>query len=511
MPVTIERRDPRYEVLKKGRNLRFPATDAEAVGQIVICSDAEEIAEALRRTVSSGLRPTVRSGGHCYEDFVVNNPNGVLIDLSTCNHIEAGPSSYAIAPGAMLGEVYQALYKRSGVTIPAGTCYTVGAGGHISGGGYGVLSRLYGLTVDWVTQIDILTVDGNGEVRTRHVDGRHDPDLFRACRGAGGGNFGIITAFRFDTLPRAPIELASTSVSFPWSTMTESRFAKILTRFGDYWQGRGKDPDSWGLFSALELGPRSPDDHISIGALFCNPDGTAKDLSVLHEFLGHFADLDPERSTRSAQHSGHHAFRARAQGKGQLRPAQAYGFYEVETQPWIETAADPDSGRAMRAKYKSAYMKETFHPAECRAIYKYLTSPDAGSRGTTLAVDSYGGALNNPDRASDTAIAQRSSVMKLQWQSYWTEPSEDPSHLRFLDEFFTAVYTGDYVPAQYQGTPMGPRYEGCYMNYADCDMLRYSFWPELFYGNGDLYPFLQKVKQRYDPHNIFHSAMSIRT
>jgi len=48
------------------------------------------------------------------------------------------------------------------------------------------------------------------------------------------------------------------------------------------------------------------------------------------------------------------------------------------------------------------------------------------------------------------------------------------------------------------------------MNYADADMLRYGFWPQLFFGAGDLYPFLQKVKQRYDPNNIFHSSMSVR-
>lgn len=48
------------------------------------------------------------------------------------------------------------------------------------------------------------------------------------------------------------------------------------------------------------------------------------------------------------------------------------------------------------------------------------------------------------------------------------------------------------------------------MNYADTDMLRYSYWPELFYGRAGLFPFLQQVKRRYDPNNIFHSSMSIR-
>jgi hypothetical protein len=142
-------------------------------------------------------------------------------------------------------------------------------------------------------------------------------------------------------------------------------------------------------------------------------------------------------------------------------------------------------------------------------LYKYFNSPE--SRGTVLAIDGYGGAINNPDRVQDTAMAQRSSVMKLQLQSYWRNKDQDAARLKFMDEFYTATYTGAHVPPEYQGTPFGPRYEGCYMNYADSDMLRYTFWPQLFYGAGDLYPFLQKVKKHYDPNNIFHSSMSVRT
>jgi FAD/FMN-containing dehydrogenase len=100
--------------------------------------------------------------------------------------------------------------------------------------------------------------------------------------------------------------------------------------------------------------------------------------------------------------------------------------------------------------------------------------------------------------------------MKLQWQCYWRTQEEDAARLKFTDDFFTAVYTGSHVPSQYQGTPFGDRFEGCYMNYADADMLRYSHWPQLFYGTGSLYPFLQSVKRRYDPNNIFHNSMSIR-
>jgi FAD/FMN-containing dehydrogenase len=137
------------------------------------------------------------------------------------------------------------LYKRYGVTFPGGTCGSVGAGGHITGGGYGTLSRLHGLTVDWLSAVEILTVDAKGKVVARKLDRTHDPDLFRACRGAGGGNFGVITSYTFDKLPQPPQEVMLAHVSWAWADMTPERFTRILTAFGDYWETRGKDPDTW--------------------------------------------------------------------------------------------------------------------------------------------------------------------------------------------------------------------------------------------------------------------------
>lgn len=510
MPVvTIDRRDPRFETLKKGNNLRFPVTDSEAAGRIVICSNAEESAAALQQIVSSGLRPTVRSGGHCYEDFVSNNPNGAILDLSMHNYVDAEPSGrpYRIAPGAVLGDVYQSLYKRYGVSIPAGTCYRVGAGGHISGGGYGLLSRLNGLTVDWVTGIDILTVDSGGRVIARHVDKQHDPDLLRACRGAGGGNFGVITSFRFNQLPLAPREVAQASLSFPWASMTQEKFTRLLTSYGEFWEERGQDHDTWGLSVVLVVGPRTtPNGRINMDAQFCTPDGTVSDLSVLHEFFRRFEDFDPHltpssRPKNTANQPSH------ARDSDDVA-SSVQTPYHVSRIPWLDATLADGGGPPTRAKYKSTYMKQTFTSSECAALFRGLASPEA--HGFVLAIDGYGGAINSADRAHDTAIAQRSSIMKLQWQCYWQAQAQDVGHLKYMDDLYTAVYTGSHVPSAYQGTPFGPRYEGCYMNYADADMLRYKYWPQLFFGAGDLYPFLQRVKQQYDPNNIFHSSMSVR-
>src|SRR5215831_2171245 len=86
--------DVRFDRLCHGQNGRFPATEQDRAGRIALCDNANDVAEALERFVHQGLRPTVRSGGHCYEDFVDNNPNGALIDLSMLNSMNATGSGY---------------------------------------------------------------------------------------------------------------------------------------------------------------------------------------------------------------------------------------------------------------------------------------------------------------------------------------------------------------------------------------------------------------------------------
>lgn len=82
MSITVLPQDLRYNTMKKGHNLRWPATEDEFAGRIVLAENAQDAAEALQKIVSAGMRPTVRSGGHCYEDFAVNNPGGAMLDMS---------------------------------------------------------------------------------------------------------------------------------------------------------------------------------------------------------------------------------------------------------------------------------------------------------------------------------------------------------------------------------------------------------------------------------------------
>ena len=81
-------------------------------------------------------------------------------------------------------------------------------------------------------------------------------------------------------------------ISWAWADMTPERFTKILTTFGDYWETRGKDPDTWGMFAVLVVSHQAGG-RFGMSVQFCNPDGTCKDLSVLTEYLDRFQDCKP--------------------------------------------------------------------------------------------------------------------------------------------------------------------------------------------------------------------------
>src|ERR1700745_3395036 len=99
MAITVTEQDPRYQTLRRSRNLRLPASEADFARRIELCENSSDVAQSLQRIVSAGLRPTVRSGGHCYEDFVVNNPGGAILDLSLLQEPHTEGTGYRIGAG----------------------------------------------------------------------------------------------------------------------------------------------------------------------------------------------------------------------------------------------------------------------------------------------------------------------------------------------------------------------------------------------------------------------------
>lgn len=166
--------------------------------------------------------------------------------------------------------------------------------------------------------------------------------------------------------------------------------------------------------------------------------------------------------------------------------------------PWLNvTQTLNGSGPNRRGKYKSAYMIQPFPESQIEVMWKYLTDPEYSNAQALVQVDSYGGRIN-AIAPTATAIPQRSSIMKLQYQTYWTEEQDDATNLRWIRGFYEAMYG-----------PAGPHpdgtVDGCYVNYPDVDLVN---WPHLYYKEN--YPRLQRTKARWDPLNIFKHKQSIQ-
>ncbi|HEY0439967.1 MAG TPA: FAD-binding protein, partial [Xanthobacteraceae bacterium] len=238
--LTLERSDRRFSALTEGFNRRWTAPNC---AKIFIPLTEAGAQQALAEAAAFGPgRFRVRSGGHCYEDFVFSDETEALIDMSLLNRIGQDPQTgvFYAQGGASNWQLYTQLYWRYGLTLPAGSCYSVGLGGHLCGGGYGLLSRLFGLTVDWLTGVHVVTLGGNGNAAANHVtkDGSPDPaasDLFWAHTGGGGGNFGLITRYEFAALPAAPQRAELFNVSWSWDDIKRNGgfayFSRIVACF----------------------------------------------------------------------------------------------------------------------------------------------------------------------------------------------------------------------------------------------------------------------------------------
>jgi FAD/FMN-containing dehydrogenase len=174
---------------------------------VVRCRSVSDVVRVLAYAATTGERITPRGGGHGFAGR--SSTEGIVLDLSGLDDISVTEDGIAtIGAGARLGEVYAALHAH-GRTLPAGCGTTVGIAGLTLGGGIGLLGRQYGLTCDRLVSAQVVLSDSS----VVECDDDHEPDLFWALRGAGGGQFGVVTSLRFDTVA----EPMTTRIEAHWS------------------------------------------------------------------------------------------------------------------------------------------------------------------------------------------------------------------------------------------------------------------------------------------------------
>ncbi|MGS2590966.1 FAD-binding oxidoreductase [Streptomyces hebeiensis] len=508
-PVRVLPDDPRYTELTTGQNRRWVGTPDE----VRLVSTTEQVVAAVDEAVRGGKRISVKGGGHCLADFVFHKDIDLVLDMSLMNRVsfDEERGAFAVEAGATLMNVYDALYKGWGVTIPGGMCYSVGVGGHVSGGGYGLLSRLHGLTVDHLHAVEVVVVDRSGRVRsvvaTREAN---DPnrDLWWGCAGGGGGNFGVITRYWFRTpgatgsdpgglLPRPPEEVLVQALSLPWDQLDGRGFRRLVQNVGTWFETHGS-PDS----PYASLAGALPFTHRSSGgiSMFAQMDATVPDAEKLFRAY-HTHILDGVGATAEAA--------VRPMGELGALPELA----EPTRLPWLRatrrlgTSSPMVTDPAIRGHHHSAYVRRAVPDTHIDRIYEWLNSDSIDNPMAMVILHLVGGAIDRVS-PSATAVAQRDSHFKLLYQSMWQDPADDAANIAWTNGVFRAVYkeTGG-VPV-----PNGVT-DGCYINYPDTGVhdpdANTSDWSWHRLYHKDNYPRLQQVKARWDPRNVFHHSQSV--
>ena len=170
---------------------------------IARCAGVADVIAAVRFAHRTGLEVAVRGGGHSFPGYSVCD-GGMVIDLSLMKGIRIDPEAHIARAqaGVLLGELDREA-QAFGLAVPAGIVTHTGLSGLTLGGGIGWLMRKYGLTIDQLLRVDLITAHGEF-VKASETE---NPDLFWGVRG-GGGNFGIVTEFEFRLNPIGPIVLA---------------------------------------------------------------------------------------------------------------------------------------------------------------------------------------------------------------------------------------------------------------------------------------------------------------
>jgi FAD/FMN-containing dehydrogenase len=167
---------------------------------IARCSGTADVVDAVNFAREHDLLVSIKGGGHNVAGNAVND-GGLVIDLSSMNgvHVDAQSGRVRVQGGATLGDMDRET-QLFGLAVPAGVVSTTGVAGLTLHGGAGHLRRKYGLTIDNLLSVDIVTADG----RLRRASSTENEDLFWAVRGAGS-NFGVVTSFEFQAQPIGPM------------------------------------------------------------------------------------------------------------------------------------------------------------------------------------------------------------------------------------------------------------------------------------------------------------------
>lgn len=438
-----------------------PRYDGARPQGVAYCASPGDVQRCIGFARQHGLALAVRSGGHSYGGY--STGAGLVVDVTRMAGVSAGSGKATIGAGARLVDVYGAL-NGQGVSIPAGSCPTVGFAGLALGGGAGVVDRAYGLTCDRVTSLQVVTADG----RLVSADAATNPDLYWACRGGGGGNFGVVTSFQVDTFPTQPV--TTFTLFWPWAAAGQVLPAYLA------WAPTG--PDQLWANCVLSTDPARSEAQAEVNGVWL---GSPASLTPLLDGLQRAAGGAAVSSRYVGQASFAHAMLLEA-GCASLSQAQC----RLPTQ-------GPAGVLTRRPSLaKSDYLTGPLGDKGVAAVLAGIDSRRSQGAKGAVGFDSYGGAVNRvaPDA---TAFVHRDAIASAQYNADFS-PGAPGGFLDAAQQWLDGWYASlrPYVSG------------GAYQNYIDPDL---ASWEQAYYGAN--LPRLQRVKAAWDPDDVWHFAQSI--
>jgi FAD/FMN-containing dehydrogenase len=411
------------------------------------CQSAADVQQAIGLARKLGLVVSVRGGGHNIAGSAVVD-GGLLIDLSLMRSIKVDPAAKraVVGPGATLADVDRET-QAFGLALPTGINSTTGIAGLTVGGGFGWITRKFGMTIDNLISAEVVTADG----KLLKASEKDNPDLFWAIRG-GGGNFGIVTSFEFRLHPVGP-EVLSGLVVHP---LADAK--KILTAYQPI---LAKAPDDLTCWAVMRQAPPLP---------FIPAEWHGKEVLILAMiWAGDMAEGE----------------KAMAELRGLGKPIVDV----VSPHPFVgwQAAFDPLLTPGARNYWKShdfAQLESTFLDTLIGAV-KALPGPEC-----EIFIAHVGGAMARV-AADATAYPQRNSHFIMNVHTRWREAAQDSTCIGWARKLFQAAapYALGSAYVNFMPDDEGDRIEKVY---------------------GANFKRLATIKRKYDPDNLFRANQNIK-
>lgn len=442
---------PKGDEYEKSRLISNYYTSKDSQPDVIVyCQNSQDVQNAVKWALCKKIPIRIRSGGHNHEGF--STGKGLVIDVSNMKKVEIDHETNlaTIQPGITGGELYSLLHK-DGLTQVGGTCADVGISGLVLTGGMGPLIRKHGLTCDTLVSFDM--VNAKGEII--HVTKENEyKDLFWACRGGGGGNFGVVISLVLRVFPTKKVIWFN--IGWDWGEHVENVI--------DIWQKLFADGDDKKWFSHIDIWAKEfPSKKLKkwplkvLGVYYGTPEEAKKDLEP-------FLKIGPPKERI------------------------------IELVDWVQAIKGFEDATAVfltdKPEYKStgAYAMTPLPREGIKVIVDTLRN--SSSPLLNVLLFSMGGAAANIP-PTDSAYFYRKAIFFLDYSTQWLKQTEDKKHIAELDDLRAKLLP--YTTGNYVGNP-----DRSLKNYLN-----------VYYG--DNVERLRSVKRKYDPNNIFKFEQGIST